>query len=62
MTFNEAARKPDDEETDEQNLEDLRKKYPWWLGGQDDKEVAMSPEKADSEDTVALFEGRNTCV
>jgi hypothetical protein len=25
---------PEAEETDEQNVENLRKKYPWWLGGQ----------------------------
>ncbi len=30
----EATRGPEAEETDEQNMEDLRKKYPWWPGGQ----------------------------
>jgi hypothetical protein len=28
---NEAEREPDSEETEVHNLEDLRKKYPWWL-------------------------------
>ncbi len=31
MLDNEAEREPDGEETDEHNLADLRKKYPWWL-------------------------------
>ncbi len=30
MLDNEAEREPDGEETEEHNLEDLRKKYPWW--------------------------------
>ncbi len=33
MLDNEAARAPEGEETEEQNLEDLRRKYPWWLNG-----------------------------
>ncbi len=34
MLESEAIRGPEAEETDEQNMENLRKKYPWWLGGQ----------------------------
>jgi hypothetical protein len=34
MPDNEATWAPAGEEAEEQNLEDLRKKYPWWLGGQ----------------------------
>jgi hypothetical protein len=33
MLDNEAAREPDGKETDEQNLEDLKRRYPWWLRG-----------------------------
>jgi hypothetical protein len=62
MLDNEAAREPDGEETDKHNLEDLRRKYPWWLSGQESKESAAPPKKADSGDTVTLFEGRITRV
>jgi hypothetical protein len=62
MLDNEAARDPDGEETDKHNLEDLRRKYPWWLSGQESKESAAPPEKADSGDTVTVFKGRITCV
>ncbi len=34
MLESEAARGPEAEEMDEQNMEDLREKYPWWQGGQ----------------------------
>jgi hypothetical protein len=34
MLESEAARGPETEEMDEQNVEDLRKKYSWWPGGQ----------------------------
>jgi hypothetical protein len=33
MLDNEAAHEPDGKETDEQNLEDLKRRYPWWLSG-----------------------------
>jgi hypothetical protein len=62
MLDNEAARKPDSEETKEHGLENLRKKYPWWLSGREGEESSTSPEKAESGDTVTLFEGRNTRV
>jgi hypothetical protein len=62
MLDNETGWEPDGEEADEPNLEGLRKKYPWWLAGYEDKELAKSPEKADLDfdDTVTLFEGKNT--
>jgi hypothetical protein len=53
---------PDGEETDEHNLEELKKKYPWWLSGREGKESSTSPEKAEAGDTVTLFKGRNTLV
>jgi hypothetical protein len=62
MLDNEAACDPDDEEAEEHGLENLRKKYPWWLSGREGEESASSPEKAESGDTVTLFRGRNTCV
>jgi hypothetical protein len=58
----EAACEQDGEEADEQNLEDLKRRYPWWLSGREGKESTASPEKADTGDTVTLFEGRNTRV
>ncbi len=60
MLDNEAECEPDGEETDEHNMEDLRKKYPWWLSERGSKESAKSPEKAELGHTVTLFEGRNT--
>ncbi len=62
MLDNEAEREPDGEATDEHNMEDLRKKCPWWLSKCNGKEPATSPEKAKLGDTVTLFEGRNTRV
>jgi hypothetical protein len=60
MLDNEAGREPDGEEADEPNLEGLQKKYLWWLAGHEDKEPATFPEKADLDDAVMLFEGKNT--
>ncbi len=34
MLESEATRGPETEEMDERNVEDLRKKYSWWPGGQ----------------------------
>jgi hypothetical protein len=62
MLDNETARELDSEETDKQNLEDLRRKYPWWLSRREGNEAAESSGKADAGDTVTLFEGKNTCV
>jgi hypothetical protein len=62
MLENEAGREPHGEEADEPNLVGLKKKYPWWLAEHKDKEPATSPKKADLDDTVTLFEGKNTRV
>jgi hypothetical protein len=42
MLESEAIRRPEAEEMDEQNVEDLRRKYPWWLGGQVRGELTAS--------------------
>jgi hypothetical protein len=60
MLDNEAAHESNGEETKEHGLEKLRKKNPWWLNAIEGEESATSPEKAESGDTVTLFEGRNT--
>jgi hypothetical protein len=57
MLDNEAACAPEGEET-----EDLRRKYPWWLNRRGGGEATTPAGKADSEDTVTLFEGKNTRV
>jgi hypothetical protein len=44
------------------NLEGLKKKYSWWLAAHEDKKPTTSPEKADLDDTVTLFKGKNTLV
>ncbi len=62
MLDKEAARAREGKETEEQNLEDFRRKYPWWLNGQGG-EATASTGKADSEDTVTLFDGKkHSCV
>jgi hypothetical protein len=62
MLDSEAACEPDGKETKEHGLENLRKKYPWWLSGREGEESATLLEKAKSGDTVTLFEGRNPSV
>jgi hypothetical protein len=62
MLDNEAEHEPDGEETEEHNLEDFWKKYPWRLIGHESRGSATSPEKAKAGDTVTLFEGKNTRV
>ncbi len=62
MMDNEAACAPEGKETEEQNLEDLRRKYPWWLNGRVGNAAAAPAGKADAEDIVILFEGKNTRV
>ncbi len=44
MLDNEAAREPNGEEIEEHLLENLRKKYPWWLSGREGEKSAMSRE------------------
>ncbi len=62
MLDNKAFRVPAGEETEEQNLSDLRKKYPWWLGGRGDAEASAQAQEssADADDTVTLFKGKTT--
>jgi hypothetical protein len=62
MLDDEAGPEPEGEEADEPNLEGLKKKYPWWLTGHQDEKPAMTPEKADLDDTVTLFKDKNTRV
>ncbi len=52
------------DEAEEQSLEDLRKKYPWWLGGRAGVEASAPAQEsgAEAEDTVTLFEGKSTKV
>jgi hypothetical protein len=40
MLDNEAAHEPDGKKIEEHSQENLRKKYPWWLGGREGKESA----------------------
>jgi hypothetical protein len=40
MLDSEATRAPVVDEAEEQNLEDLRRKYPWWLGGRAGEEAS----------------------
>ncbi len=62
MLDNKAFRVPAGEETEEQNLEDLRKKYPWWLGGRGGTEASAPAQEssADVDDTVTLFKRKTT--
>jgi hypothetical protein len=62
MLDNKVTRAPASEETEEQNLEDLRKKYPWWLGGRGGGEASAPAQQSstDAYDTVTLFEGKTT--
>jgi hypothetical protein len=62
MLDNKAACASEGEETEEQNLKDLRRKYPRWLNRRGGGEATTPAGKADSEDTVTLFEGKNTRV
>ncbi len=64
MLESEAIRGPAEEEADEQNVENLRRKYPLWLGGRGGGE-AEAPARASStetEDIVTLFQGKSTKV
>jgi hypothetical protein len=64
MLENETIQGPGAEETDEQNVENLRRKYPWWLGGQRRGEataLAQGP-GGEAEDTVRLAREKSTKV
>ncbi len=64
MSDNEATCAPAGEEAEEQSLEDLRRKYPWWLGGQGDVEASAPAQEssAEADNTVTLFAGKTTRV
>jgi hypothetical protein len=64
MLDNEATRAPAGEEEEERSLEDLRKKYPWWLGGRGGAEASAPNQEssAEADYTVTLFEGKTTRV
>jgi hypothetical protein len=64
MLESKAIREPEAEETDEQNVENLRKKYSWWLGGQGRGEPTAPARGcgAEVEDTVNLTQGKSTKV
>jgi hypothetical protein len=64
MLDSEATRAPAGDEVEEQNLENLRRKYPWWLGGQAMRAAsALAQESSvETEDVVTLFEGRSMKV
>jgi hypothetical protein len=58
MLESEAIRRPEAEEMDEQNVENLQKKYPWWLGGQGGGEPSAPARDSgtETEDIVSLFQ------
>jgi hypothetical protein len=62
MLDNEASHALEGKETEEQNLEDLRRKYPWCLNKQGNSEATALAGKANAEDTVILFKGKDPCV
>jgi hypothetical protein len=64
MLQSEAIRGPAAEEADEQNMENLRRKYPWWLGGRGggEAEAPARASSAETEDIVSLFQGKSTKV
>jgi hypothetical protein len=61
MLDSEATLAPAWDEVEEQSLEDLRKKYPWWLGGRGGVEASAPTQESSAEanDTVTLFEGKS---
>ncbi len=60
----EAIREPEVEEMDEQNMESLRKKYPWWLGsqGRGEPTAPARGSGAEAENIVNLTQGKLTKV
>jgi hypothetical protein len=59
-----ATHVPAGEEAEERSLEDLRRMYPWWLGGQGGVEASAPAQdsSAEADDTVTPFEGKTTKV
>jgi hypothetical protein len=64
MLDSKATRAPAGDEAEEQNREDLRRKYPLWLGGRAGEEASAPAQdsSAEAEDVVTLFEGKSTKV
>jgi hypothetical protein len=64
MLNSEATRAPAGEEAEERSLEDLRRKYPWWLGGRGGVKASTPAQEssAEADNTVTLFEGKATRV
>ncbi len=59
MLNEEASRGQNARETrEETTIKELKKKYPWWMPSHHAVELAEPPEK--TEDTVSVFEGKNT--
>jgi hypothetical protein len=64
MMETEAAREPEAKESEERSMEDLRRKYSWWPGGQG-KEGSSNPSRsfgAEVEDSVSLRPEKSTKV
>jgi hypothetical protein len=64
MLENEARREPEAEEEDERSMEDLRRRYLWWPGGQG-KGGLTAPARdseTEAEDTVSLNQGKSLKV
>jgi hypothetical protein len=64
MLESEATGGPEAEEMDEQNMEDLREKYPWWRGGQQRGGLTAPTRDSgtEAEDTVNLTQGKSAKV
>jgi hypothetical protein len=62
MLDEEAGRDRTKEAMEELTLDGLKRKYPWWLSTHQEEGPVASSEKAGMDDTVSLFEGRNTWV
>ncbi len=64
MLDNEATRAPAGKEAEERSLEDLCRKYLWWLGGRGGVEASAPAQEssAEADDTVTLFEGKSKRV
>jgi hypothetical protein len=64
MLDSEATCAPAGEEAEEWSLEDLCRKYPWWLRGRGGVEASTPAQEssAEADDTVTLYEGKTTRV
>ncbi len=64
MLESESNRGPEAEEMDEQNMEDLREKYPWWRGSQGRGGLTAPARDSgtEAEDIVNLTQGKSAKV